>query len=171
MGCDIHMYLECESLPASERTGSAHYGCMIQNAGNRDYSLFGWLAGVRCEPPTVLFPPRGLPDALSYDVEAAVFLLVDDNHSHLDGYCSTTQAAQWGGVVETDPNTGLPARVLAPDWHSYSWLTIEEYRTVLAAYTLAEGGPPGPEYTAVLAAGEALEARGYPARVVFWFDN
>ena len=57
------------------------------------------------------------------------------------------------------------------DAHTASWLTLDEFRAVLADHTMRSDYRYGPDYTAALAAMEALEARDLQTRIVFWFDN
>ena len=76
MGCDIHMYLEYELWENSD--GTPYWSCIVENAGDRNYTLFGWLANVRSEPPHLIVPPRGLPDDMSYRTKSSALLSVSD---------------------------------------------------------------------------------------------
>lgn len=83
-------------------------------------------------------------------------------------------------VVGTE-HAGKPTHVSDPDNHTHSWLTAEEFADALARAEAAahqevdwEGFTfrrSSVEYYAALAAMQAIEAEGVPARIVFWFDN
>lgn len=104
----------------------------------RDYHLFGLLAGVRGQE-VPLFPIRGIPDDLSCEV--------DDKYYR--------------------PSSAGIRKVVDPDWHTPSWLTYEEWVSVLTQDiddVLAQ-------YKAVSDVMKRLEQHGFKTRVIFWFDN
>jgi len=75
------------------------------------------------------------------------------------------------------PNdVGLVAMgILAKEWargHSHSWLTLEEFESVLTSYQL-EGYEfeLDVEWRAMLAAMRTLQDGGHTVRLIFWFDS
>jgi hypothetical protein len=147
MGCDIHMVVEvrkdgawqrafppadardptCLEWAADKTYGEGQqrrYGRMAEVTWfwDRDYSLFGALAGIRSDTPPIS-PPRGLPPDLSPEVTAI---------------CEPTNPS----CFETDRDD-----VLISD-HSYSWLTLAE----LLAYDWRQLGHQSPFVTRVIPA-------------------
>ena len=167
MGCDIHMYVEFCREPASDKPHWQTFGGQIY--GSRDYDLFGKLAGVRTgEEP--LFPVRGLPNHLGYEVMHDSILYIDDERKDQERYCTLVQAESWkkhGSKIEY--KDGKPYTVTDPDAHTHSWLTTEEFLRVLMLP--CEYGAREVKYSAILAAMQEMERRGLSARLVFWFDN
>lgn len=122
-------------------------------------------------------------------------------NSYEGGVVTLETAQSWttGHYGETIINDrqGKPWRVTNPDLHSHSWLTAGELRYVLAYYALGDradqvtsttapddrevvlqaarallgGDSYAPEWSAVIAAMEAFEARGCKTRLIFCFDN
>jgi hypothetical protein len=196
MGCDIHMFLEYADFTQSN--GDVYWSCFggSYNPG-RDYYMFGLLAGVRSD--RTLFEPKGLPDGrLSYQAESYMTLWISDEHAGGENACTLADARKWEAQGETITNDkdGKPYRVSNPDLHSYSWLSLEDYRYVLVYYKLGDKAAEidvDPEdhqaviqavaalrgggerydvgYGAILAAMEHIEQRGKQTRLVFCFDN
>ncbi len=156
MGCDIHCYIEYK--PAGSDHWSDFGGCI--NPG-RNYELFGKLAGVRREGPPIV-EPRGLPEDASCAASSDAWIYVTETTSS-EGFCSREQAETWlgYGARYRDPDKRF---VSNPDWHTHSWLTTDEYASVVE-------GVGEPEYEAILAAMRSFEEGGAKARIVFWFDN
>jgi len=115
--------------------------CLCQFFGMRYYYLFGLLAGVRGKEPA-LFPPKGLPKNISFRVEDDVF--------------------------ENDDGTGL---VIDKNYHTHSWLTMEELKRVIRRYKKLYGIQPGCDIIAIYKCMEVLEKEKKNPRLVFWFDN
>lgn len=161
MGCDIHVYIESKPYPDGRWWG---FGGRL-NPG-RDYHVFGALAGVRCRDIEHI-PPRGLPDDCAHQTW-------DDNHLRIakrehddELVAEPDRAAEWvaqGASVEVQ-HYGCKY-VTHPDWHSHTWLTLEEWRAALA-----RAPDHDLEYDAVTAVLETLSRHRRPVRVVFWFDN
>jgi hypothetical protein len=160
MGCDIHCYVEYQK---SDYPGWRDFGGRV-NPG-RDYSLFGRLAGVRSGP--ALVEPRGIPGDLAWAARDDWFLFISES----GGGDYVTLAVAMGyaehgrKIIEQD---GKPTWVEHPDWHTPSWLSVDEFE---AALTAESEWPPNDEYWAVLAAMKCLRERGNEVRIVFWFDN
>jgi hypothetical protein len=177
MGCDIHCYLEYRErrLPADAdeyRRRWRDFGRRI-NPG-RNYRIFSCLAGVRGAASEAVVPPRGKPDDMGYAAADDLWHFISDTASareaEEEGYVTPDKAARWHdrGLAYRERD-GKPVFVEDPDWHSHSWLTPDEWEAALKKSR--ETPKSEPEYYAVLAALRALEAAGYRARVVFWFDN
>lgn len=124
MGCDIHLFVEYED-------DLGYWKSVSQGPLDveRSYTLYGWLAGVRTEPPAHYIPPRGLPAGLSFDA-----------NDHF--------------------------RDWAPDLHTASWMTEEEFFALIDAY-------PFPKNYALIVAiiRAAKEVSHGGVRIVFGFDN
>ncbi len=77
-------------------------------------------------------------------------------------------------VVPVAPDRGVPSDMSGwlraahddDDGHSETWLTSEEF-----AIAIERSGATDPAVKAALAAMAALDACGFPARLVVWFDN
>lgn len=68
MGCDIHVCVELK-----ESWGNKWCACILEDGAfsDRNYVLFGMLAGVRGDGPTIS-EPRGWPPDLSPEVKTAI---------------------------------------------------------------------------------------------------
>lgn len=177
MGCDIHVYVEYSK-------DGKYWKSLTDNAGSRNYVMFGVLAGVRADEYK-LYDPKGLPDGeLSYVTYGAHWLNVaPDEHpdwAGTDGWTSKANAERWvkNGYSEAEIVDGKLKRVSNPDGHSHSWLSTEElsaaldkYRSIIGGVWPTEAGTVPTEWAAILGAMQAIEANGETARVIFWFDN
>lgn len=138
MGCDIHMYVEYIPKELTSKSYWQSWGARI-NPG-RWYRLFGVLAqGVRTDDPNG-FPCRDVPNDMGI-------------YSSSDYYVTN------GSKIPV-------SKVPCCDWHSASWLTVDEFSKALEI-----AGSPAPEYHALLMAMRTLEFYAESVRVVFWFDN
>ena len=164
MGCDIHAFVEHAWITRSD--GSPYWQTFISNAGNRDYRMFGWLAGVRSDREP-LFPLKSLPDDMSWGTRDYMWMRVVDEPDPDQRQCTAEQAAGWGEEVF---DVGSFKYCNDPDLHSHSWLTLDEFKQVLAQYMINHG-PYAAEWDAMKAAMEAFEKRGAQTRLVFAFDN
>jgi hypothetical protein len=161
MGCDIHGYVE-------ERSGDSWWLFSGRLSLGRDYRMFGLLAGVREGGPPIV-APRGFPLDASYGLK-------DEFHLHV-----TESACGWGGCrVTTLKNadawvkqglsryvTDDARSVTDPDWHTPSWLTLEELLWAISKYEGVAGERLSQGWLAV--AGMMRHLPG--SRFVFWFDN
>lgn len=167
MGCDIHCYIEYSNKSYEDKIFWSGFGGRI-NPG-RNYALFGILAGVRgsIEPRV---PLRGRPDDMGYDAsgDAWVYVVTDEEISdeYWMGRSKAERYVENGYCEWRDESHKF---VSNPDWHSYGWLTTAEWRDCVQDDRLQ--WPAQVEYFAMCGAMDELERRGYPARVVFWFDN
>jgi hypothetical protein len=137
MGCDIHCYVEYRNR--SENKNWQDFGGRI-NPG-RNYLMFSIMAGVRSwgDDDCVLFKPKGLPDDLGYASEHDNFLYITDTKCVCGESKSVTMetAERWvksGCSVYKNNHEGKPTWVSHPDWHSHSWLSLEEYKQILSKY-------------------------------------
>lgn len=168
MGCDIHCYIEYGGREDSDCRGFG--GCI--NPG-RNYTIFGYLAGVRGEGRPVV-SPRGVPSQMGYVAIMDNQLSIRDSPGTIDseGYVTPEKAAEW---VKDGSSTYLlrddkPYAVTHPDHHTHSWVTPDEWEEAIRL-THREDNYSLPEYEAILAILHSFEAQGFKARVVFWFDN
>ena len=169
MGCDIHCYVEYKSAAHSHWRP---FGGRI-NPG-RNYTMFGFMAGVRCgDLPH--FTPRGAASDMAYKAADDNRLYISKDSSDSEGNCSPESAERWvnSGIAEyTDDSKKF---VTHPDWHSHSWLSPSEFEQCLEQcleYYAANSLPSDIcEYRALLAALQSFENQGFDARLVFWFDN
>jgi len=185
MGADIHMFVEYRNKKQAQedqqqgRKPYWHcYGDRI-NPG-RNYTLFAVLAGVRGVYDDSFIPKGRLErEEMGYISGSESHLYILDKPTgevHEDSCCSREQAQKWHehGCRIIDEKW-----VEHPDWHSHSWMTVEELEEAFNRYKVhatREWGEPiteAPlEYRALLASMKALEDDGEnDVRVVFWFDN
>lgn len=141
MGADIHgPFIEYRAYKADSRNGEIWYPVATMN-GDRNYRLFGLLAGVRGPDP--LFEPRGMPPAPGWDVVAHVGGR-DKSGAWLDDYChsrSWLTLDEMRAVVAAYPD---PTGVYGDQ---------SEANLMVALMAAAE------------------EYHGAPTRAVFCFDN
>ena len=166
MGCDIHAYIEYK-----------HWGDKWWPFANldidRDYQLFGLMAGVRRSDIDPVAQPRGVPSDASWKVndENELFVSDDPSGGREKPYVSKADAARWlnQGISQQGHSESY---ITDPDWHTHSWLTIPELRQVIKRYEDGCEQDAPNEVRATLASmlmlcGEDEEN----ARLVFWFDN
>ena len=175
MGTDIHVNLEYIH-PLMGVVAAIESGFSI----SRDYDLFNALAGVRhddCRPP--LFPPRGLPDDVSWEIFERFAVEViprnsgDDRKNKLHEWCYADTAEHY---IEHGHSQilwrGGQKYVTEPDSHSSSYLTHPEIISACEHYGYDLADAPR-EFSVLLGFMKILDAEFGPdsSRVVFWFDN
>tara|TARA_Y100000310_G_C20211786_1_gene591664 strand:- start:157 stop:579 length:423 start_codon:yes stop_codon:yes gene_type:complete len=75
MGCDIHLHTEAKIAGVWEHLNAPRI--------DRNYELFGFLAGVRVDdPPEIIAKPRGLPSNISTVTAFDAKRWGEDGHSH-----------------------------------------------------------------------------------------
>lgn len=135
-----------------------------------------------------LYPPRGLPPRFGFAVMNRFFHIVDDHADQRDlrpdlRTISQKEADEWlmsGKSIIGPPFVTFSSnhgerelrRVSSPDWHSASWLMLEEVHESLAHFN-SPIEKATPEVQATLQVMEAFEThygKGH-SRLVFWFDN
>lgn len=168
MGCDIHLYVEYKKKGVGDR----HWlGFGNGFRLDRNYSMFGILSkGVRSEFK-FSYPQRGMP-------EDAGTTSLNDNRIFIsetpsDEYVTLEKAKQYEshGCKISYRESGEAIWVTHPDWHSHSWLTLEEFKGAIESYTTAHPDHRPVDYEAVLASMKCFDDLGYDTRIVFWFDN
>lgn len=174
MGCDIHMYVEYTYTAGRLKEPLIWSSFGSGFLGNRNYQLFGYLAGVRYNPKNALLP-KGLPKELAYisDHDTKLYITEDGEGEH---ETTMKKALAWNkerGCQLYKGRNGKVTWVDNPNWHSHSWLTTNEFASVLKRYSKDEDGWGEPiDYKGMLGAMRAIEKDGYyVARIVFWFDS
>ncbi len=167
MGCDIHCMIEHRDADG-ERWYSFAYNMF--NPG-RDYRMFALMANVRnsYDKITPLYETKGVPDDMSCSTKNEMSLFITDSNTDKDGYCSKENAERW--VYRGWSSWVNENRVTHPDWHSFSWLSKEEYEKVIYEYGIVANYQLDASYYVIFAMLNEYEKRGRIARLVFWFDN
>lgn len=170
MGCDVHAYLEYSDFV--DQSGQDYWQCLMENAGRRDYAMFGLLAGVRSDDKPVV-APRGFPEGShSWTVREAFYMRIVDEASDHERTATRAQAESWHvPVIKLHGSDQLYCG--DPDMHTVSWITYEELMQVIGRYMTdcSKYGPYHVEWDAIAGAMRALEERGCKTRLVFGFDN
>jgi hypothetical protein len=176
MGCDIHCYIQYKKKTDDDKWWWTFGGKI--NPG-RNYAMFGVLAGVRYRDIHGSFSPKGIlpTEKQSWKVRDDLYLYITEDGK---GENETTleNAQRWfGGREILLDQDGKPWMVRHPDWHSHSWMTIEELQEAYKSYkkyAKKEGYNNGVplEYKVILKMMKALENEGEnEVLLVFWFDN
>lgn len=187
MGSDIHLFIEYR-VKNSDTTRWNSFAGEIEL--ERDYRMFERLGGVRGDSANAIVPPRGFPADAGPKAKDENFLWIHYGRGNADAFsCSPEEAAKYvnsgrssyfgiltkvamavdlKGVKEPElVDVQRPERVSKPDWHSHSWLTLEEFESAILQ---ADSEVPK-TYAACIAAMQSLEKDGCEVRAVFWFDN
>lgn len=170
MGCDIHVYVEYR-----KPTGYYKEWRSLTSGKfwvERNYHMFGKLAGVRSNESPIV-SPQPIPTDLSNHVAWDYYLFVVDQQQYdrsedKTGMCSPEMANRY--VNELRLSQQHPERknlISNPDWHSAGCVTPAQWRK--ATHVRGEMNDPSTE--AIYAACKALEKQEFEVRVVFWFDN
>ena len=180
MGCDIHPYVEY----VVETSQDAY--CFAELSMDRDYWLFHALAGVRGSPLTgdKIGVPKGVPDNLSPTVRDEYYMVVDNERAgkDIEGYITIEEAKKYeqayGAKLLVRPKIEYsgwvpPVLLSNPDYHSASYLNVEELKKVRGNFLSIEDKRVETNYEldSIIAMMEALERPGVKSRFVFWFDN
>lgn len=209
MGCDIHLYTEhkvynhWEALDISN-AGQRNYDFfgLMANGVRRDYDeeTYGF----------TVEEPRGIPDDLSYGVFIDYYIRVLDS-DFLERNCDIKTAKDYATrygcrilkIKERNDNgawvyfgtkeKAVPCNITEvngddkyfiedPDFHSASYMSLEEYRQVLDNYykvlklddeslTEEQIKKYGVYWEAIYAYLKTYEDLGSETRLVFWFDS
>jgi hypothetical protein len=163
MGCDIHAYIDYDSFVQSDT--KPYTDCFAELHLGRDYNLFNEMASVRGNGG--LFSPRGLPEHISWRVDWENTLYVITGPFEEEGCCTREKAEKWVARGYSKWADDGHTKVTHPDWHSHSYLYLDEVKQVYKAL-----GYPHDELKAVIAAMKALNGKNPErSRLVFWFDN
>lgn len=175
MGADVHMYIQYKKKTEDDKWWWDFGGHI--NPG-RNYAMFGILAGVRDNNSPHSFEPKGIlpEEKLSWAVREDLYLTITEDGEG-DNETTLERAKSWGSGRIINDNDGNPYKVEHPDWHSHSWMTIDELKQAYKWYKKyakesGYGGGVPLEYKVILKTMEALEDNGKnDVIVVFWFDN
>ena len=160
MGCDIHAFIDYD-CDMTDWTYANSFAEEIDLP--RNYLLFGLLAGVRqridVEPVSL---PKGLPDKVSWPVERRYTIYISD--------VERDKVQQW--LANGWSTLWRNHRITNPDWHSASWLSVDELEEVERRYDSYVANHHliqirNNVLAAIIAAMKMLPA----GRLVFWFDN
>jgi hypothetical protein len=180
MGCDIHLYVEIDS-GTDEPFQNGNYISSFSDGDiyiSRDYLFFDALAGVRhYQGKVCLISPRGIPKTLSHEVFKSYYQYVFDVGETYwnDNYAKREWADEWvqkGISHYRTHHLKENGWVSCPDWHSVSFLNLEEIKVVLAHKEIDINDIPR-EFKLVISlleSAENLYGRNR-SRIVFWFDN
>lgn len=172
MGCDIHLFIEHklgngpwiadkghEVISEDEEDGEDGYKYVNDvDSSGRNYTLFGYLAGVRTEGPNA----KGLPKDVSEMVNTASELYGDDGHSH--SYCSLKQfktACNKAGVY--DPSKKYEPVAFSGDYNM-------DYGNLIAYLEREETRLKLELETEKMLSGKRMNTT-VKTRLVFFFDN
>jgi hypothetical protein len=187
MGCDIHMFVEYANkkrLKEQREENKPEWWMCFGGKMNpgRNYTMFGLLCrGVRSNFE-MGFPKKerlGI-DEMSYETKSEMFQYISETPD-FEGSTVNIETAlryqKYGSKLYKDSN-GEYTWVDNPDWHSHSWLSLDEFETALDLYKKIDDPYLGVdsdvplEWRAILSAMKVLEDDGdNEVRVVFWFDN
>lgn len=130
MGTDIHAFIEYDNYYFPDR---AHNFAKINIT--RNYWLFTILAGVRGESiqgQTPVSEPKGLPEKKSWKLMHEAYYFVLDLEETSEPRCCTRKTAEkWGSKYVDEKKL----YVEDPDWHSHSWLSLQEVDEVIRRYS------------------------------------
>jgi hypothetical protein len=175
MGCDIHAFIEIEH-------GQANVSAFAEFHFPRFTRLFTALAGVYSHPDKLpLYPARGLPESISYDVERQFYQQIvpdsdaDDGELRGVSYITESEAnellQQDKSALRIVPRT---SQMYLPDpcWHDPSWLTHQELLDALAHHGITNDELSIEFKTAMEAMLMLSKHYGTDkVRLVFWFDS
>jgi hypothetical protein len=127
MGCDIHAFVDYDQTH-QDGVSTFHWGSIKLE---RNYWLFSLLAGVRGQREQSL-QPKGLPKNMSWQVRREVYLeLINDadvNDYTREGYVGREHAKKHNWTIIDEYHCEHP------DWHSHSYLNLEELDGVIKNY-------------------------------------
>lgn len=158
MGCDIHAYIEYIHTYRE----NSHVYLWAKPEINRSYWLFSLLAKVRGGSLTdeLGFEPKGIPEKLSWDTEQDYYYYVDDKLAaeDYDGERFITKAEaenyinKEGYIPERVREDGYVFKAMVPqgDWHTPSWLTLNELEEVVHKWESIDHTITTNDYSAVL---------------------
>lgn len=164
MGCDIHTFVEyrevIENYPYSKTWRPLGGDIRLW----RDYEIFSRI-GNHTRGDEKMLDLKGIPEDLGYQADSNWWLYVTkDKGEDCTTLASAKRYEKMGSRVKLNAQ-GEIERVEHPDWHSPTWLTINEFKMVLEDFKGID------DYQAVLAMMESLESNGKEVRLVVWFDN
>jgi hypothetical protein len=185
MGCDIHMFVEYANKQRlkeqREENKSEWWNCFGGRLNPcRNYTMFGLLSkGVRSNFEEG-FEPKGKlsRDNMSWEANDHAMYYISETEEEGSVTIETALRYQKYGAKLYKNQDGEYTWVDNPDWHSHSWLSVEEYEKALDIYKKniddysdeIVGIPL--EWRTILTLMKELEDGGEnEVRIVFWFDN
>lgn len=134
MGCDIHPFIQMFEYKDRKDLVKSFCG---EIAFDRNYGLFGLMAGVRGGP--ALIEPKGIPKNLCWYIEDDYYLRISDDKNDLNqqGYCTSEKAREWVSLGLSryfEDKEWKIKKVSHPDNHTESWFTTDEFERVLNEY-------------------------------------
>lgn len=168
MGCDIHAFIE------KREPQSSSYSCSIEFPINRDYFLFGLLAGVRYSKCKYI-QPRGFPKDAHWLTEENYEEMKVDAHTpswltlaELEAIIPKLEEGRQADKKEFDEFVSMMEEHYAND----TTLTPEG-RKNLDRLIKEDKNKPDRFYwfLAAINCMRFAEANGMTTRLVFWFDN
>ena len=148
MGCDIHVHIEIRYNGRWE-----HYACP---SIDRNYALFGVMAGVRGEGPEIV-EPKGVPDDMSIVTNLSWEKWGSDAHT-----------ASWFNEEEIDKLKAWLEKQKEQSDDSRSWLTYDlEYGILNRTYMFGNSLTAFKHYDDYWYLPKGCDA----VRMIFWFDN
>lgn len=163
MGADIHLYMEYKHKEYPEwQNFGGHFGF------NRNYRLFGTLAGVRGDGEGCDYiDPRGMPKDQAYLTAVHNTCSMQDTEENRVIWAAWVEKGLSAYITNAD---GEQVGITHPDHHSHTWLTPDEFEAALKASETDHNGG-NMEYHALLAAARCIELQWHEVRFVMWFDN
>lgn len=179
MGCDIHMYLEYADK--EDQREERYWNSFSEGELNlyRNYGAFGYLTNghVRADVNMKFgVDPKGLPKGkMSYNVTEETRYYVTDEKREWEKSVSRSEAMT---LLERHPyvrtysdNSGKLTQIDNPDYHSHSWLSLNEFEMIFKAMCKDKEMHINIEYKAILSLMKFLDKEGMDTRLVFWFDS
>ena len=124
MGCDIHLHCEyrkngiwynCDNFEWNQETGQYEF---VSIYSDRNYILFGVLAGVRSNEPEKIDSPRGLPDDIALKTKELADLDFKWTHSH--SYLTLRELLKWRERQQKKWRTTSRALSMRASWNPTS---------------------------------------------------
>ena len=164
MGQDIHCHIEYRV----RRGVRAWYNCFGTCYIERCYRLFALLGGRHQEGVEPPFPLRGVPSDLTVTTSMAWLLRVTETPTDKDRSLSRREA-----LLEVERGRSRfvgDHHITDADFHSASWLTVDELAQVYTVY-LAPGDGPSERTIPTVEAALCAMRRLAEAHLVYWFDR
>lgn len=136
MGCDIHMYIEKKKngkwIPAQgfmqtgDRTDGPPDVPYHDQFNQRNYALFGFLAGVR-NSDIVWFKPKGFPEDASKEVKRVYRRWGVDAHTPSYLTKEELDRVDWDGKIDCYGKIQTRKEAFYPFWDLVYWLNSYDY--------------------------------------------
>ena len=171
MGCDIHLHLEYCVYGTPTDGSPKYWSYMGELHPGRNYDVFAGMAGVRGHFDYTV-EPKGYPEDISWWTASEIFkVVVADEDVEWDHHVGKTQADQYVNLrwsVPVKVGQELTKYITNPTYHTPSWLSTEEYGSVIRRVGKENAGVG---FVGILAMMESMANAGVECRLVFAFDN